>query len=63
MSAEAKPKPPLRRITEVPVTCPACGWEGLTGHCESGEDGELCCPRCLTPVTIHTNEFERNPWP
>jgi uncharacterized Zn finger protein (UPF0148 family) len=54
----------LRRITEIPCLCPNmhCGWEGLTGDCESGKDGDLVCPRCNKfRVLIQYNEHERNP--
>jgi len=36
----------LVRITEVPVICAACGWQGKVGDCESDDDGSLCCPEC-----------------
>ena len=38
----------LRRITDIPCTCPRCLWEGVTGQCESDVDGDggLGCPDC-----------------
>jgi hypothetical protein len=52
---------PLRRITEVPCECPACGWSGLTGNTEPDVDGDgsLGCPRCHTIVTIHYLPHEK----
>lgn len=41
-------KPKLRSITAIPVTCLLCDWQGVTGECLSGDDGELLCPNCAS---------------
>ena len=36
------------KITEVPVYCPKCNWQGTVIDCEPDIDGDggLGCPRC-----------------
>jgi hypothetical protein len=51
----------MRSITEVPVECPKCEWKATVGDCSIGEDEELVCPECLSPVNVHTTEFEDHP--
>jgi len=41
-----------KSITEVDADCPECEWLGTVADCESGEDGELECPKCGTTIVI-----------
>jgi hypothetical protein len=52
----------LRRITDVPVTCKLCDWQGVTGECLPDDDGKLLCGRCASyDIEIHQLPHELDP--
>lgn len=40
------------RITDAMVRCNNCRWIGRVLACESGDEGELLCPQCLTMLIV-----------
>lgn len=48
----------MGKITEQLVNCLSyqCGWTGKVGECESGEEGDLVCPKCRANCKVITGQ-------
>ena len=42
----------MKRITEIKVKCPVCGWQGAVIDAEPDDEGTPCCPDCMCGLVV-----------